>query len=50
MFSYSRMTLLGSLLVVLAALDGCTASPAPKVPCESNLRPINPANLGHPLP
>jgi len=50
MFSHCRISLLGLLLVVLAAMAGCTAAPAPKVQCESNLRPINPANLDHPQP
>ena len=50
MFSNRRIALVSGLLVVLAALAGCTASRAIKVQCESNLRPINPANLEHPQP
>jgi len=28
--------------LALAALGACAAAPAPKVACDSNLRPINP--------
>jgi hypothetical protein len=45
MLSNRRIALRATLLIVLAALGGCTAAPASKVACESNLRPINPANL-----
>lgn len=34
-----------ALLILLTRLLGCTASPAPKVECDSNLRPINPTTL-----
>ncbi len=47
MFSNSRIALMSALLMILATLSGCTTSRAIKVQCESNLRPINPANLEH---
>ncbi|MGC1457392.1 MAG: hypothetical protein WA825_03845 [Steroidobacteraceae bacterium] len=50
MLSNCRIALMSGLLVVLAALGGCTGTRAPKVQCESNLRPINPANLERPQP
>jgi hypothetical protein len=50
MFSNCRNALMSGVLVILAALAGCTATRAIKVQCESNLRPINPANLEHPQP
>jgi hypothetical protein len=50
MFSNRRIALLAMFLIVLGAGVGCTTSPAPKVQCESNLRPINPSSLEHPQP
>jgi hypothetical protein len=50
MFSNRPVTSFGCLVVVLATLCSCTASPASKVQCESNLRPINPASLENPQP
>jgi hypothetical protein len=37
-----RNALRGLLVMVLIALVACVASHAPKVQCDSNLRPINP--------
>jgi hypothetical protein len=43
MFNHTRKYLLWCpLLILLAAQAACTASPAPKVECDSKLRPINP--------
>ena len=39
---YNRIVLRGTLLILLMALQACAASPASKVQCDSNLRPINP--------
>jgi len=50
MFGKRRISSLAWLMAVLASLCGCTASPATKVRCESNLRPINPTSLEHPQP
>jgi hypothetical protein len=38
------------LLVLLAAQVACATSPAPKVECDSNLRPINPGLTEHQRP
>jgi hypothetical protein len=40
----------GSLVILLAMQVACTASPARKVECDSNLRPINQATLEHQKP
>ena len=40
----SRAILPGVLMVFLMVLAACTASPAPKVQCDANLRPINSAH------
>jgi hypothetical protein len=50
MFRNCRIGSVAALLIVLAAVGGCQAAPAPKVQCESNLRPINPSSLEHPQP
>jgi hypothetical protein len=49
MSSYcSRGALWVLCLIAVTGLAACAASPAPKVRCDTNLRPINPAQ--HPLP
>jgi hypothetical protein len=40
--NYARNLLYGLCLIGVAVLAACTASPAPKVRCDSDLRPINP--------
>jgi hypothetical protein len=42
---YSRYVLRSAGLFLLIALQACATSPAPKVQCDSNLRPINPQHL-----
>jgi hypothetical protein len=39
---YSRFVAWGALLLLLMVLQACAVAPAPKVQCDSNLRPINP--------
>lgn len=39
---YIRIALRGALLMLLIALQACAVARAPKVQCDSNLRPINP--------
>jgi hypothetical protein len=39
---YNRNVLRGALLLLLMLLLSCAVPPAPKVQCDSNLRPINP--------
>jgi hypothetical protein len=46
--NHSRNVLYGLCLIAVTALAACAASPAPKVACDSNLRPINPPQ--HQLP
>jgi hypothetical protein len=36
-----RHLLYGVCLIAVAALAACAASPAPKVSCDTDLRPIN---------
>jgi hypothetical protein len=50
MCSKRRNALLAALLIALGVGSGCTAAQAVKVPCDSNLRPINPSSLEHPQP
>lgn len=38
---YCRIAVKGALVLVLVALAACVAAQAPKVQCDSNLRPIN---------
>lgn len=42
---YSRSAFQAVLLLPLFVLVACTVTPAPKVQCDSNLRPINSNNL-----
>jgi hypothetical protein len=44
----SRNVLWGVCLIAVAALAACAATPAPKVRCDTELRPINPPQ--HQLP
>jgi hypothetical protein len=37
-----RKVLYGVCLIAVAALAACAAAPAPKVRCDTDLRPINP--------
>jgi len=46
--NYSRNVLYGACLIAIVVLAACAAAPAPKVSCDTNLRPINPSQ--HPLP
>jgi hypothetical protein len=39
---FKRYVLAGALLLLMMVLQACTVSPAPKVQCDSQLRPINP--------
>ena len=43
--TYRRDSLRGALLIAVLVLAACAASPAPKVSCDSTLRPINPGSL-----
>jgi hypothetical protein len=45
---HRRYITFGLWLIAVAALTACAATPAPKVPCDTELRPINPPQ--HPLP
>ena len=44
----SRNILYAACLSAVVALSACAAAPAPKVRCDTDLRPINPPQ--HPLP
>ncbi|HTB65536.1 MAG TPA: hypothetical protein VK727_04865 [Steroidobacteraceae bacterium] len=46
--NYRRIIRLGACLITVVALAACAAAPAPKVRCDTELRPINPPQ--HPLP
>lgn len=46
--NYGRIVLSGLCLIAVTLLAACAASPAPKVSCDTNLRPINPPE--HRLP
>ena len=45
---YRRNVLYGACLIVITVLAACAAAPAPKVSCDTELRPINPPQ--HPQP
>jgi hypothetical protein len=45
---YARIVRYGMCLITLMVIAACAATPAPKVPCDTDLRPINPQQ--HPLP
>jgi hypothetical protein len=45
---YRRDVLYVMWLIAVTALAACAAAPAPKVRCDTDLRPINPVQ--HPLP
>jgi hypothetical protein len=46
--NYRRNVLYGVWLIFVTALAACAAAPAPKVRCDTDLRPINPPQ--HQLP
>jgi hypothetical protein len=46
--NYSCTILYGACLIAVTILAACAAAPAPKVRCDTELRPINPPQ--HPLP
>jgi hypothetical protein len=46
--NHGRNVFCGVCLIALAVLAACAAAPAPKVSCDTDLRPINPSQ--HPLP
>ncbi len=46
--SYCRKLVYGACLIAVMALLACTAAPAAKVRCDTDLQPINPPQ--HQLP
>lgn len=43
-----RYALLGLLMGLVALMVACVALQAPRVPCDTDLRPINPNHAGAP--
>jgi hypothetical protein len=41
--NHCRNVVPGVCLIALAVLAACAAAPAPKVSCDTDLRPINPS-------